>query len=155
MTDLNDLTDPTSGVTITGARGINNKGQIVGTGTGGALLLTHLPPVLNVTHSSNGSGTVTGTGINCGSDCSETFEYGDEVILTAQASPHLSFGGWTGCPVANGTECTMLMTNHRNIAATFNSRPAYSDRNKNGKTGLGPSQHRDYLARRLHGDILL
>lgn len=51
---------------------------------------------LNVVRGGAGSGTVTGPGINCGSDCSEPFAAGIQVVLTPAASSGFVFAGWSG-----------------------------------------------------------
>ena len=54
-------------------------------------------PVHHVlTVSKTGSGTITSSpsGINCGSDCSESYEDGTEVTLTATADDGWGIGNW-------------------------------------------------------------
>ena len=53
---------------------------------------------LTVTTAGTGSGTVTSSpaGISCGADCSEPYNRGTVVSLTATAATGSSFGGWTG-----------------------------------------------------------
>ena len=82
---------------------------------------TASPPscTLSVNKSGAGSGMVTGTGITCGSDCSEAFPGGTSVTLTAAASSGSSFSGWSGCDSASGTTCTVTMTQSRTVTATF------------------------------------
>lgn len=43
-------------------------------------------------------GTITGSGINCGSDCSESIEEGTAITLTATPQPGLLLDHGTGCP---------------------------------------------------------
>jgi hypothetical protein len=74
---------------------------------------------LSVQKSGTGSGTVTATGINCGSDCSEAYTSGTSVILTAAASSGSSFAGWSGCDSTSGTTCTVSLTQNRTVTATF------------------------------------
>ena len=64
-----------------------------------------------------GSGTVTATGINCGSDCSESVASGTQVALTATAASGSTFAGWTGtgCSRAQST-----VTGNMTCTATFN-----------------------------------
>ena len=66
-------------------------------------------------------GTVTGAGIACGtggSDCTETYDYGTGVVLTAAADTGYNFGGWTGSCTGTGA-CSLAMTAARTVAATF------------------------------------
>jgi hypothetical protein len=55
---------------------------------------------LTVNKSGLGTGTVTSSplGINCGADCSEVYDTGMVVALTATADPGYMFSGWTGDP---------------------------------------------------------
>ncbi|HYI93111.1 MAG TPA: hypothetical protein VEX68_06185, partial [Bryobacteraceae bacterium] len=67
-----------------------------------------------------GSGAVTGTGINCGADCNET--YGSvAVVLTAAVDPGSAFLGWGGDCAAAGTTatCTLNMNAARSVRADF------------------------------------
>ncbi len=51
-----------------------------------------------------GSGTVTSSpaGINCGVDCSEVYNHGTLVTLTATPSVGSVFGGWSGACSGTG-----------------------------------------------------
>ena len=59
---------------------------------------------LTVTRTGTGSGTVTSNpaGINCGTDCAETYTQSAQVTLTAAPDDHSDFAGWSGtgitCP---------------------------------------------------------
>jgi uncharacterized repeat protein (TIGR02543 family) len=82
---------------------------------------THL---LTVNKTGTGTGTVTSdiTGINCGGDCTETYDYGTSVILTATPTDHYNrLTGWSGtgisCP-GTGT-CTVSMNAAKTVTATF------------------------------------
>ena len=66
-------------------------------------------------------GTVTGTGIACGtggSDCTETYDYDTVVALTATPDANYDFGGWTGACSGTGA-CSVTMTAARTVGATF------------------------------------
>ncbi|MBI5634745.1 MAG: carboxypeptidase regulatory-like domain-containing protein [Nitrospirae bacterium] len=54
-----------------------------------------------------GSGTVTATGIDCGADCSEIFNAGTFVTLTATPEAGSIFSGWTGDPDCSDGAVTM------------------------------------------------
>ena len=74
---------------------------------------------LTVTPPTNG--TIAGTGIACGtggSDCTETYDYGTGVVLTAAAGTGYDFGGWTGACSGTGA-CSLAMTEARTVGATF------------------------------------
>ena len=76
---------------------------------------------LMVTKAGTGGGTVTSSpaGINCGSDCSEAYNEGANVILTATASASSTFTGWSG--VCSGTgQCSVTMDTDKAVTATFN-----------------------------------
>jgi List-Bact-rpt repeat protein len=79
--------------------------------------------LLTVQKAGTGAGTVTGTGIDCGSDCTESYNSGSSVILTAAPSPGSSFGGWTGCDTPSGNECTMSVDADKSVTATFAATP--------------------------------
>jgi hypothetical protein len=67
-----------------------------------------------------GNGTVTSSppGIMCGEDCSEGYERGSEVTLTAGAAPGSVFAGWTGACSGSGP-CDVTMDSPRGVTATF------------------------------------
>ena len=74
---------------------------------------------LTVTAPANG--TITATGINCGTggaDCTETFDYGTVVPLTATPDASYDFVGWTGACSGTGA-CSATMTAARTVGATF------------------------------------
>jgi hypothetical protein len=80
-------------------------------------------PILTVTFSGNGSGTVTSSpaGISCNSpsSCSNTFTAGTTVTLTA--TPSATFGAWTaGCNQSLANQCTVVMQNNVTVTAMFN-----------------------------------
>jgi hypothetical protein len=66
-------------------------------------------------------GTVTGLGIVCGTggvDCTETYDYGTVVALTATADLGYNFGGWSGDCTGTGA-CSVTMTAARTVGASF------------------------------------
>lgn len=69
-----------------------------------------------------GSGTVTSdvTGINCGTDCTQSYNYGTSVTLTATAASGSAFAGWSGGGCSgNAATCTVSMTAATAVTATF------------------------------------
>jgi hypothetical protein len=75
---------------------------------------------LSVTKEGTGSGSVTSvpTGIDCGSDCSEVYDYGTSVTLTAAPDVSSTFSGWSGA--CTGTDpCTRTMDADKSVIATF------------------------------------
>lgn len=75
---------------------------------------------LTVTKAGTGTGTVTSSpaGIDCGSDCTESYATGTSVTLTATPSAGSVFAGWSGACTGTGT-CTVAMTEARSVTATF------------------------------------
>ena len=69
----------------------------------------------------SGSGTVTGPGINCPADCSESYAPGTSVTLSASPASGFAFGSWGGDCASAGTAttCTLAMTANRSASATF------------------------------------
>ena len=75
---------------------------------------------LVVARAGNGSGAVTSSpaGIDCGTDCSETYDTGTVVTLTATAAAGSKFTGWSGACAGTGT-CQVTLTNTTSVTATF------------------------------------
>ena len=75
---------------------------------------------LTVSKSGTGSGTVTSnpSGIDCGSDCSESFDQGTSVTLTATPASGSTFGGWSGD--ADCSDGVVTMDSNKTCTATFN-----------------------------------
>ncbi len=74
---------------------------------------------LSLTVTGDGDGQVTATGINCPGDCSETYDDGTLVTLTATAAAGSSFTSWTGdCAGAQST-CQVTMSQARLVTAEF------------------------------------
>jgi thermitase len=74
---------------------------------------------LTVQKAGAGSGTVSGPGINCGSDCTETYNAGTQVTLTATPASGSTFVGWSGACSGTGS-CTLTMNSNKSVTATFN-----------------------------------
>jgi hypothetical protein len=107
-------------------------------------------PTLSVVKSGSGSGVVSGTGIQCGTDCTETYPASPVVTVTLMATPSAgsSFDGWTGCtPVAGSpTNCTVAMDNARQVTAQFGVAPV-AVANRTRITGLaGTAEEMSYYA---------
>ncbi len=75
---------------------------------------------LTVSKIGDGSGAVTSSpsGINCGSDCSELYDEGTGVKLTATADSGSTFDGWSGACSGTGS-CSVSMTKDTTVTATF------------------------------------
>ena len=88
--------------------GINDQGDIVGyyvnaTGTYGFIAASNA--TLTVSQSGIGTGTVTSNpaGINCGSNCSDSYNCGTTVTLAATPAQGSVFSGWSGPYTGTGT----------------------------------------------------
>lgn len=79
--------------------------------------------LLTVTKSGSGSGSVTGTGIACGIDCTETLAQHTMVTLTAFPLARSSFAGWTGGGCSGTGTCTLTMTAALTVNALFVAAP--------------------------------
>jgi hypothetical protein len=80
------------------------------------------PVPLSVSDSGTGTGTVTSSpaGINCGTDCLQSFAAGTQVTLTATPANDSTFTGWGGACSGTGT-CTVTMSQAQNVTAGFSS----------------------------------
>jgi photosystem II stability/assembly factor-like uncharacterized protein len=76
---------------------------------------------LTVSKAGTGFGTVTGTGINCGSDCSESYTSGTAVTLTATTATGSTFTGWSGGGCSGTGTCTVTMDAAKTVTATFDA----------------------------------
>src|SRR5436309_923624 len=76
---------------------------------------------LSVVPAGTGRGTVISSpaGISCGTDCSEPYDRGTVVTLTAAPGSGSTFNGWSGCDTVSGATCTVTMTAAKSVTATF------------------------------------
>ena len=76
---------------------------------------------LTVSKSGTGNGTVTSSpaGINCGSDCSETYTKVQKVKLTAKADANSTFTGWSGGGCSGTKTCTVTVDTAVTVTADF------------------------------------
>ena len=82
------------------------------------------PQSLDVSVSGPGQGTITSSipGIDCGLDCSESYQSGTAVVLTATPEEGFVFSGWSG--LCTGTSsCTVVMSHAHLVNATFDPLP--------------------------------
>lgn len=83
----------------------------------GSINIVNPNPTLTV--SKSGYGTVSGTGINCGSTCSASYALNTPISLTALASdPNSTFAGWTGNCSGTGA-CNLVMDSAKSVSASF------------------------------------
>ncbi len=75
---------------------------------------------LNVSRTGDGAVTSNPAGINCGSECSASYEHGTSVILTAIPNTGCELTGWSGaCSGTSGNTCTVTMNSDRSVSASF------------------------------------
>ena len=77
-------------------------------------------PTLTVEKAGTGNGTVTSSpeGIDCGSDCSESYQSGTEVTLTAAPAADSAFDGWSGA--SDCADGVVTLDSNTTCTATFN-----------------------------------
>ena len=82
-------------------------------------------PQLTVTLEGDADGTVTSSppGIDCGDDCTETYESGTGVTLTADPKGNAEFAGWSGACTGTDETCTLTMNGPKSVIATFTNDP--------------------------------
>lgn len=80
---------------------------------------------VTVTRAGTGSGRVIGSagGIDCGSTCTGTFYYGNQVTLAAVSNAGSTFQGWSGACAGQDSTCELTVTGAVSAAATFASSP--------------------------------
>lgn len=78
---------------------------------------------LTVSRIGSGSGTVVSSpsGISCGSDCTEDFNQGTQVTLSATAASGSIFNGWSGGGCSGTGTCTVTMNGDVTVSAEFGS----------------------------------
>jgi uncharacterized repeat protein (TIGR02543 family) len=79
---------------------------------------------LTVNNGGNGQVASNPPGIDCGADCSETYDGGIVVALTATPDPGFQVDAWTGCDAVSGNQCTVAMGADRLVGVTFSPTPS-------------------------------
>ncbi len=90
-----------------------NGGSGGGGGGGGASQFT-----LTVDVAGSGSVSSSPAGISCGSDCSQQYNSGDTITLTAKADSGFIFSRWSGACTGSGG-CSVTMSADQGVTATF------------------------------------
>jgi Divergent InlB B-repeat domain len=74
-----------------------------------------------VQRAGGGSGTVTSNvaAINCGISCSQVYDVGTSVTLTATPASRSTFSGWSGAGCSGTGTCTSIVTSDESVTATF------------------------------------
>jgi len=78
-----------------------------------------ISPQLTVGVNPTGAGSVTGSGIDCPGDCTEVYQNGDQVVLTATTAGGYRLEGWTGCDSMANDTCTVRMELTREVKAVY------------------------------------
>ncbi len=74
---------------------------------------------INKTGTGNGYVISSPSGINCGVDCSELYDKGVTITLTATADANSIFDGWLDCNLPAGESCNVLMNSNMTVTAKF------------------------------------
>lgn len=74
---------------------------------------------LTVSKSGAGNGTVSGTGINCGADCSESVAPSTVIVLTATPAAGSTFAGWSGGGCSGTGTCSVTVSTAVTVNAQF------------------------------------
>ena len=76
---------------------------------------------LTVNKPGTGNGAVTSAdgGINCGTDCTESYGANTRVTLTATPAVDGIFTGWSGACTGKNTTCNVTMNSYKEVSATF------------------------------------
>ncbi len=69
--------------------------------------------------SKTGNGTISANGINCGTDCSETYNANTQVTLTATPTNGFKFVNWSGDCSGTTSPLTIAMDKAKNCSANF------------------------------------
>jgi Divergent InlB B-repeat domain len=88
-------------------------------------LFTSAPKTLTVSLGGTGSGTVTGTGIDCPGSCSHGYPQGTVVDLTATSSTGSVFAGWSGGGCSGTAGCAVTLNTDESVTATFTTIATY------------------------------
>jgi uncharacterized repeat protein (TIGR02543 family) len=96
--------------------------------------ITQVTYLLTVTNGGNGLVTSSPPGINCGVDCTESYDAGTVVTLTATPDLGYSFDGWTGDCSGVGA-CVVTMNAAMTVGATFTIQQFTVTYAANGGTG--------------------
>jgi hypothetical protein len=73
---------------------------------------------VTVSPPTNGKVTSAPAGIDCGSDCSEIYNYGTDVTLTGVGVPGYTLGSWGG-DCSGISDCTFTIQSDKSVTATF------------------------------------
>ena len=105
----------TATLTVTDDAGASDTATVIISVAGGTTA------TLTVTRAGTGSGRIRSTDglINCGTDCSQSYDAGTVVTLTRRATRGSTFAGWSGACSGTASTCTVTMTASKAVTATF------------------------------------
>ncbi len=126
--DLNTLVMNGAGWTIRTGTDLNDRWEVVGTGTRGGpdigVLLRPRPFAVSVVRDGSGAGTVSGSGgIHCGRRCTSRVEPGRPITLHARPAPGSRFAGWKGACSGASPTCRRAVDGAIVARAVFTSLP--------------------------------
>jgi hypothetical protein len=116
---------PVQGSQFTAWTGCEANGRFCGVTMDGSKTVTArfalLRFMLTVEKPGIGRGTVTSTagGLNCGSACIASYDYGTVVTLTATPATGSIFKGWNGCDATSDNVCTVAIRADTWVSANF------------------------------------
>jgi hypothetical protein len=73
---------------------------------------------LTVSLTGNGTGTVTGSSINCPGTCTQSYPSGTSVTLAAAPAAGSTFTGWSGACTGRGA-CSLTISSGQSVTASF------------------------------------
>ncbi len=114
--------DPASGKAVCGGDGLCTAplGGELGDYIGDQMAAANVGvSSITVVKAGTGSGTVTGTSINCGGSCTASLALGTAVTLTAKAASSSTFSGWTGDCAGTQSTCTFNVSGENSVTANF------------------------------------
>lgn len=86
--------------------------------------------LFQLTVKKNTGGTITsddeGEGIYCGEDCTEPYQSGTAVVLTAVPEDNSKLASWTGCASKLDNTCTVNMSAKKTVTAKFRAKKQYT-----------------------------
>jgi Divergent InlB B-repeat domain/Carboxypeptidase regulatory-like domain/Bacterial Ig domain/Phosphodiester glycosidase/Glucodextranase, domain B/Bacterial Ig-like domain (group 2) len=100
--------------------------------------VTYVKPKFTLAVGRTGNGAITSTqaGITCGTDCTEDYEQGLSINLTAVPDAGWRFAGW-GAACTGTTTCAVNMDSAKTVTATFTAIPNFELNIVKNGTGLG------------------
>jgi Fe-S cluster biogenesis protein NfuA len=87
----------------------------------GAVEIAATTTSFTLTVTAPSAGIITGTGINCSADCTETYTAGTLLTLTAVPNSGYMFTSWSGCIPLTGypNQCQVTLDADKNVTALF------------------------------------